>query len=103
MKTVKDKLKVLTVRKILLNDLESHGVWSILWKDYKKIKVIARRSDIKITSVNSKTPKTIQILHPDSYQPIDIDINKETSDLKIGNEVKVLEIEGKLYILKKQS
>ena len=87
-------------RKIILNDLETDGVWSIMWKDYKKIKVISRRSDIKITNITSKTPKTIQILHPNTYQPMDIDINKETSDLKIGNEVKVLEIEGKLYILR---
>jgi acetyl-CoA carboxylase alpha subunit len=42
MKTVKDRLEVLTVRKIILNDLESEGVWSIMWKDYNKIKVIAR-------------------------------------------------------------
>jgi nonsense-mediated mRNA decay protein 3 len=97
----KGQVKGFDGRKILLNDIKSHGIWSILWKDYKKIKVIARRSDIKITSINSKTPKTIQILHPDSYQPIDIDINKETPDLKIGNEIKVLEIEGKLYILRK--
>ncbi len=87
-------------RKIILNDLETDGVWSIMWKDYKKIKVISRRSDIKITNITSKTPKTIQILHPNTYQPMDIDINKETSDLKIGNEVKVLEIKGKLYILR---
>jgi nonsense-mediated mRNA decay protein 3 len=32
---------------------------------------------------------------------VDIDINDKTSDLKIGNEVKVLEIEGNLYILRK--
>jgi nonsense-mediated mRNA decay protein 3 len=87
-------------RKIILNDLETDGIWSIMWKDYKKIKVIARRSDIKITNITSKTPKSIQILHPNTYQPIDLDINKETSDLKIGNEVKVLEVEGKIYILR---
>ena len=78
-------------------------IWSVMWKDYSKIKVIARNHDVKTTSVTSKTPKTIQILHPDTYQPVDIDINDETSKLKIGNNVKVLEIEGILYILQEGS
>ena len=86
-------------KKIILNDLESHDIWSVLWKEYTKIKVIARKGDVKITSLTSKTPKTIQILHPDTYQPVDIEINQETSQLKIGDDVKVLEIEGILYIL----
>lgn len=88
-------------RKILLKDLESSNIWSVMWKEYNRIKVIARSSDIKITSITSKTPKFIQILHPETYQPVDIEINDKISDLKIGNEVKVLEIEGILYILGK--
>ena len=88
-------------RKIILKDLESSNIWSVMWKEYNRIKVIARSSDIKITSITSKTPKFIQILHPETYQPVDIEINDKISDLEIGNEVKVLEIEGILYILGK--
>ncbi len=86
-------------KKILLNDLETHSIWSVMWKEYNKIKVIARSSDIKTTSVISKSPKTIQILHPDTYQPVDMDITGEISDLEIGEEVKVLEVGKILYIL----
>lgn len=86
-------------KKITLKDLESNDIWSVMWKEYSKIVVIARYSDVKTTSITSKTPKTIQILHPDSYQPVDIDINNEISKLMIGNNVKVLEVEGNLYIL----
>ena len=86
-------------KKISLKDLESGNILSVMWKEYGKIKVIARDHDVKITSVTSKTPTTIQILHPDSYQPVDIDINDEISRLMIGNNVKVLEVEGILYIL----
>jgi len=86
-------------KKILLNDLELQDVWSVLWRGYNKIKVVARGSDIKPTSVTSKTPKTIQILHPDTYQPVDINLNAETSHLEIGDEVNVVEIEDILYIL----
>jgi nonsense-mediated mRNA decay protein 3 len=71
-----------------------------MWKEYNKIEVIARSNDIKTTSITSKTPKTIQILHPDTYQPLDIGITDETSNLEIGNDVNVLEVEGKLYILR---
>jgi len=96
----KGQVKGFDGKKILLKDLESQRVWSVMWKEYNKIKAIARSSDVKTTSVTSKTPKIIQILHPDTYQPLDIDINDETSDLEIGNEVKVLEVEGNLYILR---
>jgi nonsense-mediated mRNA decay protein 3 len=95
----KGQVKGFDGKKILLNNLESHDVWSVLWREYNKIKVVARSSDIKTTNVTSKTPKTIQILHPDTYQPVDINLNAETSDLEIGDEVKVVEIEGILYIL----
>jgi nonsense-mediated mRNA decay protein 3 len=95
----KGQVKGFDGKKILLNDLESQDVWSVLWREYNKIKVVARSSDIKTTSVTSKTPRTIQILHPDTYQPVDINLNAETSDLEIGDEVKVVEIEEILYIL----
>jgi nonsense-mediated mRNA decay protein 3 len=95
----KGQVKGFDGKKILLNDLESHDVWSVLWREYSNIKVVARSLDIKTTSVTSKTPKTIQILHPDTYQPVDINLNVETSHLEIGDEVKVVEIEDVLYIL----
>jgi nonsense-mediated mRNA decay protein 3 len=96
----KGQVKGFDGKKIILIDLDSHDIWSVMWKEYNKIKVIARRSDVKTTNITSKTPKTIQILHPDTYQPVDIEIDKETSQLKIGAEVKVLELEGILYILR---
>jgi nonsense-mediated mRNA decay protein 3 len=98
----KGQVKGFDGKKIILNDLESQSVWSVLWKEYNKIKVVARSSDLKTTSVTSKTPKTIQILDPDTYQPVDININDEISDLEIGDEVKVVEIEGILQILNRK-
>ncbi|MDD3985361.1 MAG: NMD3-related protein [Methanobacterium sp.] len=88
-------------KKIILKDIISDNIWSIMWKEYNRIKVIARNSDIKITSIISKSPKIIQILHPETYQPIDIEVNDKISDLEIGNEIKILEIEGVPYILGK--
>ena len=96
----KGQVKGFDGRKIILKDIETQAIWSVMWKEYSRIEVIAKVSDVKTTSVTSKTPKTIQILHPDTYQPVDVDITDETSDLKIGEEVKVLEVEGNLYILR---
>jgi len=96
----KGQVKGFDGKKIFLNDLESHVVWSVMWKEYNKIKVIARSKDVKTTRVTSKTPKTIQILHPETYHPLDLVINNETSDLEIGSEVKVLEVDGNIYILR---
>lgn len=88
-------------KKINLKDLDSGNMLSVMWREYDTIKVIARSHDVKTTSVTSKTPTQIQILHPDSYQPVDIDLNDEISRLMIGNNVKVLEVEGILYILRR--
>jgi len=95
----KAQVKGFDGKKITLKDLDSSDILSVMWREYDKIKVIARSDDIQTTSVTSKTPSTIQILHPDTYQPVDIDINDEISKLMIGNDVKVLEVEGILYIL----
>jgi len=88
-------------KKIILKDLISDNIWSVMWKEYNRIKIIARSSDIKITSIISKSPKLIQILHPETYQPIDIEVNDKISNLEIGNEIKILEIQGIPYILGK--
>ncbi len=86
--------------KIHLRNLESSGTASVSWRDYKKIKVIAKKEDIKSAMITAKTPKSIQILHPDTYQPMDMEIDQELLKYEIGEELKVVEIEGTLYILK---
>lgn len=86
-------------KKVVLTDLESQDQWSVLWKVYDKIKVIARSEDIKTTNVTSKTPNTIQILDPNTYQPVDIGISPVTSKLEIGTQVYVIEINRNFYIL----
>lgn len=86
-------------KKILLRDLTSFNQISIQWRDYDKIKTVAKKEDIKETTVTAKTPNSIQILHPVSYEPIDIEINPEIADVEIGSQIPVIEIEGKVYIL----
>lgn len=86
--------------KIHLRNLESPGAASVSWRDYEKIRVIAKKEDVKSAMVTAKTPKSIQILHPDTYQPLDMEVSPELLDVEIGEELKVVEIESVIYILR---
>ena len=85
--------------KIYLKDLESLSSISVAWRDYEKLTVIARKEDIKMAMITAKTPQSIQILHPDTYQPVDIELNEELFHFQVGEELKVVEIDDILYII----
>ncbi|MEW6011387.1 MAG: 60S ribosomal export protein NMD3 [Euryarchaeota archaeon] len=93
------QVKSLDSRKIIVRDLINQEKFSILWKDYANIKLIGHLEDIQKTTLTSKTPHSIQILHPTTFEPIDQEINPDYDKLSIGDEVDVLEIEGKIYII----
>ena len=85
-------------RKITIKDLKTMDKTSLSWREYSNLKMVARRDDVKITTVTSKTPTQIQLLHPETYQPLDLDILPGMSKINIGDQVEVVEIKGKLYI-----
>lgn len=85
--------------KIYLKDLESSQRLTVPWRDVDKLKVIAHREDIKKVMVTAITPNQIQILHPETYQPIDIDMSPQFSPVEIGEEIDVVEINGVFYLL----
>lgn len=86
-------------RKIVIMDLETLENISISWREYSNLEKVAGKEDIKITTVTSKTPTEIQLLHPETYQPMDLDMMSELASINIGDEVEVIEIRGKLYII----
>jgi len=86
-------------KKVLFKDLNSLSNISVQWKDYGEIETVALKEDIKETTVTAKTPNSIQVLHPDSYEPVDIEINEETADIQIGSEVSVIVIGNDIHIL----
>lgn len=87
-------------KKVLFKDLNSLNHISVQWRDYDKIETVAKKEDISETTVTAKTPNSIQVLHPDTYEPIDIEINEETADIQIGSQIPVIVIEKNIYILK---
>ncbi|MEN6329247.1 MAG: 60S ribosomal export protein NMD3 [Methanobacteriaceae archaeon] len=88
-------------RGILLEDLESLKLHAIPWKDYHQLVKVSDSGMIKKTTVTSIAPHKIQVLHPDTYEPIDLDLKPYMNDFEIGEEVDVVEIDHQIYILKK--
>lgn len=86
-------------KKMLFKDLVSLNKISVQWRDYDKIETAAKKEDIKETTVTAKTPDSVQVLHPDSYEPIDIKINEETAKAEIGSQIPVITINNDVYIL----
>lgn len=88
-----------TGSKIYLKDLKTRNLISVKWNEYHDLNVIAKKEEIRKTIVTAVTPKSIQILHPDTYQPIDIELDEELSHFQISEELEVVEINNILYIL----
>ncbi len=88
-------------RGILLEDIESFKMHSVPWKQYKQMKKVSDSRMVKKTTITNITPHHIQVLHPENYEPLDLDIMPYMTDFQIGEEVDVVEIDQKIYILKK--
>ncbi|MGZ7096154.1 MAG: 60S ribosomal export protein NMD3 [Methanobacterium sp.] len=86
-------------KKVLFEDLLTLNPISVQWRDYDKIETIAKKEEIKKTTVTAKTPNFIQVLHPNTYEPIDIEISEKNADIEIGSEIPVILLEGRVYIL----
>lgn len=89
----------LSGRKIISMDLETLENVSISWRHYANLEIVATRDEVKTTTVTSKSPTELQLLHPDTYQPLDLTMIPGLTDINIGEEVEVIEIRGKLYII----
>ncbi len=87
-------------KRVQFEDFDTGNLISVQWRKHGKIETIARREDITKTTLTAKTPNSIQILHPDTYEPIDIEINPESVDMRIGSEVPVVILDGKVFLLK---
>jgi nonsense-mediated mRNA decay protein 3 len=99
----RDNFKVMVInmdgRGILVNDLDTGQMFSIPWKEYDNWEKIAQGDEVKLTTITNITPNLIQVLHPDTYEPQDLDFKDGMEKLDIGNEIAVVEIHKKLYIL----
>ncbi|MGL6297851.1 MAG: 60S ribosomal export protein NMD3 [Methanobacteriaceae archaeon] len=93
----------ITGQKITVANLDNFKQFTISWKDYNSIKSIGKNENKSKTTVISKSPSNIQILHPETYDAIDIPLTDNDSILfekiNIGDEVESILIENKIYML----
>ncbi len=73
---------------------------NIGWKHSNEIKLIEKSTEIKPSILTDKSPNMIQILDPDDYSTVDLNMNEEFNDIDIGQEVSTIKINGQVYLLK---
>lgn len=93
------QVKSMDSRKVVAQNLSTPDSFSVLWKEYDKIESLSKSGNIQTTTITSKSPSEIQILHPETFQPIDLAINENLAVFRIGEEVSVVQIKGKIYLL----
>jgi len=92
-------IKAMDAHGILFYDLDRLKMSTVLWREYQDIKRIATQDDVKKTTITAISPKGMQILDPITYEPIDLDLKPGMEKLKIGDEVSVIQVDNKTYIL----
>ena len=80
-------------------NLEDYSNISISWKEYDNIKKIASMDDIKSTTITNITPSEVQVLDPDNYDTVDLKKLSPMDKLNIGEEINVIKINNRLYII----
>lgn len=90
-------------RRIWAMDLNTYDKLPISWKAYNSIELLAKKNSINKTTITSKSPKEIQILDPENYDVVDLAINEDYKKYNIGDEINVVKIENKLYLLPNNS
>ena len=93
------KIEKIGSHKFVGLNLETYATESISWKEYDKIKKIGNTDDIRTTTVTNITPTEIQVLDPDTYMTVDLKKSEKINSLEIGQEINVIKIENKIYLL----
>ena len=72
---------------------------ALRWREYDSIEKIEHLDGVQKAIITAKSPKTIQILDPEDYSPIDFEMNEKMENYNIGEEIDVIKIDGQIYIL----
>lgn len=82
-----------------LADLNTFREFSVKKSELLDTKVLVKRSELKSAVVVSKSVGEIQVLHPTTYQTLDLKIPK---DADIGESVLVADVDDQLYYIVQQ-
>jgi len=98
-KEIDSEVLAIDGKRILIKQLDTFEKIPLKWREYNSIYYLKSYDDVKTTTIISKSPTIIQILDPDDYNVVDIEMNELINKHKIGDEVKVIKIENKLYLI----
>ena len=79
--------------------MENQDIIALKWREYDNIEKIEHLEGIQKAIITAKSPSTLQILDPDDYSPIDLEMNEKLERFNIGEEIDVIKIDGKIYII----
>ncbi|MCQ2976882.1 MAG: hypothetical protein MJ232_02600 [archaeon] len=98
----KDKIaKVIAIdgNRIQIENLENYEKIALKWREYDNLEKVSTKKDITKAIITAKSPSYLQILDPEDYSPIDIDMNDKFENYNIGEEISCIKIEGKIYLI----
>ncbi|MCQ2964325.1 MAG: hypothetical protein MJ203_02010 [archaeon] len=85
--------------RIQIQNLENYEKIALKWREYDNIEKIATKEDIKKAIITAKSPNNIQVLDPEDYSPIDLEMNEKFEKYNIGEEIDVVKLENNLYLI----
>lgn len=85
--------------RIQIQNLENYEKIALKWREYDNIEKIATKEDVKKAIITSKSPNNIQVLDPEDYSPIDLEMNEKFEKYNIGEEIDVIKLENNLYLI----
>ena len=85
--------------RIQVINLENQEKIALKWREYDSIEKIDHLEGVQKAIITSKSPSTLQILDPDDYSPIDLEMTEKLEKYNIGEEIDVIKIDGKIYII----
>ena len=68
-------------------------------KNMEDIELVKKEKDIETTTIISKSPNIIQILDPNDYSAVDLEMKEEFANHNIGDEIKLIKIDDYIYLL----
>ncbi|MCQ2738030.1 MAG: hypothetical protein MJ224_05435 [archaeon] len=85
--------------RIQIKNLENYENIVIKWREYDNIEKIATKKDIKKAIITAKSPNTIQVLDPEDYSPIDLEMRESFEKYNIGEEINCIKLENNLFLI----
>ena len=80
-------------------DISTNKKHNIPMKNMEDIELIKKSDDIETTTIISKSPSIIQILDPNDYSAVDLEMKNEFAEYNIGDEIRLIKIDDYMYLL----